>query len=378
MRQVADDISPAELDKRNRLLRAISHRGRATRLGLANELHISNSRVCELVDLMLEQELLREPKRVNDRRGRRGVEVELNGGHGHLVGFDIEAKRLRLLVCDFAGQIVWQGRRPLPPSKRRRFNVAGEVLDFIDESLAAAREQIAGFNPLGIGLAASGVIDTRRGVILHYDLLPQAVDVPLRDLVAEHVGLPCVMENNIRALTLAEWTAGAAVGLRSFVCLAVRSGVGAGIVIDGRLLPGSHGLAGEAGYMPLPLAGPAESWKNLQQTVSETALGTDAEAARGGGLDEATARRAGEIVGGQLAAIAALLDPQALVLAGGLLAPDGPLWPHVERAYRATALAEIVEHVPLRPAQLGPFAAARGAASRLLDELFPVAPPPPT
>ena len=82
---------------------------------------------------------------------------------------------------------------------------------------------------LGIGLAASGVIDTRRGVILHYDLIPQAVDLPLRDLVSEHVGLPCVMENNIRAMTLAEWTLGAARGLSSFVCMAVRSGVGAGV-----------------------------------------------------------------------------------------------------------------------------------------------------
>ena len=373
----AADISPAEHDKRNRLLRAIHHRGRATRLQLARELHISNSRVCELVDRMLGAGLLREPQEVADRRGRRGVELVLDGGYGHLVGFDVEAKRLRLLVLDFAGGVVWQGRRPLPPSPGDDFDLGGEVLGFIDESLAQAREQVAGFNPLAFGLAASGVIDTRRGVILHYDLLPQAVDVPLRDLIADHVGLPCVMENNIRALTLAEWTGGAGVGLDSFVCLAVRSGVGAGIVLGGRLLSGSHGLAGEAGYMPLPQAGPASGWKNLQQAVSETALSVDAEAAKNG-LDPAAARRAGELVGGQLAAIAALLDPEALVLAGGLLAPDGPLWPHMERAYRATALKEIVERVPLLPAQLGPFAAARGAAHRCLQELFPVAPPPPT
>ena len=61
------------------------------------------------------------------------------------------------------------------------------------------------------------------------------------------------MDNNIRVLTLAEWMSGAAQHLDSFVCLAVRSGVGAGIVLDGKLFGGSHGFAGEPGYAPVTL-----------------------------------------------------------------------------------------------------------------------------
>jgi glucokinase len=272
-------------------------------------------------------------------------------------------------VANFSGEIVWERRKALHPPKDREALI-DEIFSFLDASLEEIRPQ---FSPLlGIGLAASGVIDTRRGVILHYDLIPAAADLPLRDLISKHVGLPCVMENNIRAMTLAEWTLGAARGMNSFVCMAVRSGVGAGVVLNGRLLSGSHGLCGETGYMVLPTSGNASRWKNLQQTVSESAMGIDIEAA-GFGIPPRVARRAGELIGSQLASIAALLDPEAIVLGGSVLNVDGPVWPHVLSAFRETALHELVEQVQLLPARLGPFAAAQGAAYRCLYELFPVA-----
>ena len=362
--------SGSERAKRHRLLHALHRRGTASRLHLAKELRISNSRVCDLIEHMVEQGLLREdiatPNR--QRRGRRGVSVGLNPSFGHLLGFDMEAKRLRLAVSNFSGEIVWERRKALRPPKDRDALI-GEIFSFLDASLKEIRPQ---FSPLlGIGLAASGVIDTRRGVILHYDLIPQAVELPLRELVSEHVGLPCVMENNIRAMTLAEWTLGAARGMNSFVCMAVRSGVGAGVVLNGRLLSGSHGLCGETGYMVLPTRGNASEWKNLQQTVSESAMGIDIEAA-GFGISPRVARRAGELIGSQLASIAALLDPEAIILGGSVLNAEGPVWPHVVSAFRETALRELVERVQLLPARLGPFAAAQGAAYRCLYELFPV------
>jgi glucokinase len=283
----------------------------------------------------------------------------------------MEAKRLRLVLTDFTGHVVWETRRALRPPKDQS-TFLDQSLDFVDASMIEVRAR-APRRILGFGVAASGVIDLKRGVILHYDLVPQATNLPVRDLIAERVGLPCFIENNIRAMTLAEWTLGAARGLKSFVCMSVRSGVGAGVVIDGRMHRGSHGFAGEAGYMVLPNDGPCGEWKNLQQTVSETGLGIDIEAA-GFDLPEPVARRTGEVIASQLASIACVIDPEAFVLGGVMLKPDGPIWPHVKRAFRETALREVAEHVPLLAAQLGPFAAAQGAAYRCLYEMFPVAP----
>jgi len=353
--------------KRNTLLRTIHRKGSSSRLQLARELRISNSRVCDLIEEMIDQRLLQEQSPPAERRGRRGVNIRMNGSFGHFVGVDMEAKRLRLVVTDFSGEVVYQTRKPLHPQQDRQ-GLIDEIFRFIDDALIDIRPKFA--NILGIGLAASGVMDTKRGLILHYDLIPQAVNLPLRDLLAEHTRLPCVMENNIRAMTLAEWTAGAARGLHTFACVAVRSGVGAGIVLDGRLLRGTHGLCGEIGYMVLPTSASAASWKSFQQTVSESALGIDVES-KSIELPEPVLRRTGELIGSQLASIAAVIDPQALILAGGMLDPNGPIWPHVIRSFNQLALAELVDHVKLLPAQLGPFAAAIGAAHRCLYELFP-------
>jgi predicted NBD/HSP70 family sugar kinase len=285
----------------------------------------------------------------------------------------MEAKRLRLVATDFSGEILWQHLQPLQPSRGAlrggRQALVDEILSFINKGMKEIRRRFG--KPIGFGIAASGVIDARRGAILHYDLLPHAVDLPIRELIAREVGLPCVMENNIRAMTLAEWCSGAAKGLSTFVCMAVRSGVGAGVVLNGRLRHGMHGFCGETGYMIIPNSGPISQWKQLQQVVSETALGIDAEA-DDLQLSDSTARRCGELLGAQIASITTLLDPEAIVLAGALVNPAGSIWPHTVEAFRRLALREIADRVHLVPAQLGGFAAAQGAAYRALYELFPV------
>ena len=93
----------------------------------------------------------------------------------------MEAKRLRLVATDFAGDTVWETHQKLtPPASRRK--LIEVVLTFIGKGLKEIRGRYR--NVLGIGLAANGIIDARRGLILHYDLVPAATDMPLRDLVA--------------------------------------------------------------------------------------------------------------------------------------------------------------------------------------------------
>ncbi|MCX7011639.1 MAG: ROK family protein [Candidatus Sumerlaeota bacterium] len=354
--------------KKNLLLHRIRRAGRAGRLELARRLRISNTRVCEMVQEMLDEKLLIEDFPGKDRRGRLPVPVELNPKHGHLVGFDMEAKRLRLTIVDFQGAVVWQTHKPfVAPGERGKLVAA--LLDYIESNVASVRNR---FEPLlGIGLAAAGVVDAQAGVILHYDLIPAARDIPLRDLASASLGLPAVLENNIRMLTLGEWMGGAGRQLSSFVCVAVRSGLACGIVMNGRLFVGSHGFAGEVGYMPLPTAGSPARWKTLNATVSEQALGVNAEAADFR-LPEAVARHAGELLGSQLASIAIVLDPEAILLAGGLLHPDGPLWGPAESAFHRFVFPEIGKRVPLVAAALGPFGAAIGATHRCFEMLYPV------
>lgn len=336
---------------------------------MARELDISNSRVCDLIEEMIAEGLLLEEMVGNDRRGRRGVVVRLNPAYGQLIGFDMEAKRFRMVVTDFAGKILWQHRQALKPPRSRQ-KLIEEIGGFIDQAMGEVRSKF--HQPIAVGVAASGVLDLKKGQVLHYDMLPYATDLPLRDLVASQVQLPCVMENNIRAMTLAEWVNGAGKGMHTFLCVAVRSGVGAGLIINGRLRAGKHGLCGEAGYMVLPDGPDSSKWKNLQQTISESALEIDVDADRWV-LSEEMARHSGEILGSQLASMAAIIDPEAIVLAGEMLQPAGPVWPHVVSTFNEHALAELAAHVRILPAQTGPFGAAVGVAHRALYEAFPMA-----
>ena len=351
--------------KQNRIIDHVRRTGLSNRRALASSLRISNSRVCEFVDRMIDDELLLEDRPRPERRGRAGVALRINGSHGHAAGFDIEARRMRLVVLDFAGRTAWQCDEPLETPLNRPALVE-RILGFVDNSLAEARRRFDAI--LGVGLAACGLVDARRGVILNYSLIPAMRDLPLRELVAARTGLPCAMEQNMRALTLAEWMGGAAQHLHSFICVAVRSGVGAGVVIDGRLHTGAHGFAGEVGYSAVTT--PAGALRTLHDCVSEQAL-LDDRLSNNAGLSESRARRAGAILGAQLASMTCLIDPQAIVLAGSLVQPGGPLWDHVGAAFRRAVIPEQGERVQLLPARLGPFAAAIGAAHHCLRVLHP-------
>lgn len=352
--------------KKNRLLSLVRRRAPVGRLALARLVPWSTSSVCDLVQEMIDENLLLEELNGAERRGRLPVPLRVNPNVGRFIGFDLEAMRMRLVCVDFAGQVCWRIQENLRPNTKE--GPVEKALDFVETGVARARNE--GVPLLGIGLAAPGICDARQGMILHYDLLPELRLLPWRDRVASRTGLPCVMDNNIRAYTLAEWRDGAGRHLTDFICAAVRSGVGAGLVVNGRLLRGSHGFAGEAGYAMVPGRGPLDEWRTLQQMVSERALGVDMESGEGD-LSESRARRAGELLGSYLAGLASLLDPQAIILAGGLLRPEGPLWRHVDWAFRRHVLPDIEDRVSLVPSHVGPFAAAIGITEICFDTLYP-------
>lgn len=363
----ADTVTKKMEMRRNLLLQYIYRNGPIGRLQLGRNLRMSKSRLCEVVQEMIDGGLIIERLVGTERRGRNPVPLITNPDYGCFVGLDFEAKRMRLVVVDFSGKVLYHRQRHLRPMKKRNTLVV-RLLDFIDEGLGVIR----GLNAkiLGIGVAAPGIINRWMGMLVHYDLIDAARNIPLRDLVESHTGHPCVVDNNIRCYALTEWTNGVARNMSNFICLAVRSGVGSAIILNGRLLDGSHGFSGEAGYSPVPNGQPASKWKTLQELVSEKALNVDDEATSFS-LSREKALMAGELVGAQAASLAALLDPEAIVLAGALLDRDGPLWDIVEQTYGRFLLPGIAGRVPLLPSEAGAHAAAVGATQRCLQELYP-------
>jgi glucokinase len=236
-----------------------------------------------------------------------------------------------------------------------------------------ALERHGAVGTVGVGVPGVFHEDTGRAVLLPN--LPGDWDgVPVRDPLAAALGHPVAMVNDARAFSLAESLLGAARGLGTVVCLVLGTGVGGGIVVDGRLLRGTGG-AGEIGHQTVLFGGPPCGCGNagcaeaLTRADVFARLGgrTTAEevyaAARGG---DATARAAVEHVakwlGVALANAYVLLAPDAFVVGGGIAAAGELLLRPLEAAVRRQVFIVPPERIRVLPAALGPYAGAIGAA----------------
>lgn len=115
----------------------------------------------------------------------------------------------------------------------------------------------------GIGVGSPGTIDLENGVVLFSPNLPGWDDIPLRRMIEDDIGLPCALDNDANVAALAEQWAGAGRGASSLVLLTLGTGIGGGIVLDGRVWHGANGVAGEIGHMSINPDGPRCGCGNL-------------------------------------------------------------------------------------------------------------------
>jgi glucokinase len=158
------------------------------------------------------------------------------------LGIDIGGSKLALAVGDEHGQLRAQRRMPA------RFSEDPER--DLEARARGARARWAG-GLRGVGVSAPGPLDPATGVLLQPPNLPAWGDVPIRRLLEDRLGLPVRVENDANAAALAEWRFGAGRGFQHLAFLTMSTGVGAGLVLDGRLYAGKQGMAGEIGHAPV-------------------------------------------------------------------------------------------------------------------------------
>ena len=273
----------------------------------------------------------------------------------------------------------------------RRDAVVETIVEAVDEAREATRAEVrAG----GVGVPC--LIEPSSGVVMACNHFP-LVDVPLRDLLVERLGLPVVVDNDANAALVGEWRHGAARGARNVVLLTIGTGIGGGIVLDGRIARGASGAAAELGHIVIDESGPpcpgnCPNRGCLEAFVSGPALAIEgrarAEAEPGSGLAAAVA--AGREITGPLvtelafdgdaaarAAIAALgrrlgvgmtslvnaLNPEVLVVGGGLVAAGDLLLDPAREVVAERALVPARDQVRIVAARFGDESGMLGAAS---------------
>jgi glucokinase len=261
---------------------------------------------------------------------------------------------------------------------------AGTALETIEELLDRLRDgaRARGVAVTGVGLGIPGTVDAERGVVgvdVHY--APELAGVPLAARLGPRVGVPVFVDNDVNALALAEWTWGAGRGARSLVMLALGTGVGGGIVLDGRLHRGAAGFGGELGHVPIDFDGrPCICGGRgcLKTYVSGTDIARRGEERLGRpiGADEvfrlAAAGRveAEEIVdevcralGAGLAVIVNGLNPERVLLAGSVAKSLRPLEARLRASLAGYAFAAALAATRLEILSLDKDATVRGGAA---------------
>jgi glucokinase len=268
-----------------------------------------------------------------------------------------------------------------------------EVLATMVEAVAQARSAGPGARAVGFGIPA--LLDFATGVAASSVHLPLD-GLGFRELMAERLGLPVFVDNDANLATLAELRVGAARGARNAVMLTLGTGIGSGVVVDGRLLRGTTGAAAELGHMTIdhhgpPCQGTCPGRGCLEVLASGTAIGRDgtdagrrdpdsalgrAVAQRGAVTGEEVTALAvggdtvacsvmaavGRNLGAGLASIVNIFEPDVVVIGGGAAAAGDLLLDPAREVVAQRALRPSRDHVRIVPAALGEDAGMIGAA----------------
>ncbi len=359
------------------LLKRLRARGGLSRVELARELHLAPSTTGIYVDRLMRDRFIVESQKADREQGRPPTLLVPNPDGGRFVGVDFEARGILATVVDFSQQVVKQSRRAI-----REGDSVERILVRIEEVIHTALEG----DPrplLGIGVGVPGTIDLAQGVARGYAHIPGWQDVPLARRLSIEFGVPVHLENNIRSMAMAELWFGQGLGLKNFVCLGVRTGIGVGVVADGRLIRGEHGGAGQIGKWPAPGSGANGSARTLESAASLTAILSSASKASKARMDFATLRAAAEsgdrkilsvlaraaaVHGWAIHQLETLFDPRRIILVGPLAELGAAfLDPLTEAAHHHSTDTppEIVNST------LGQFSGAFGAAALALHQWKP-------
>ena len=359
---------------------------------------LSKTSVGHITDELLREGLIKELRLGESIGGRRPVLLELNPAKGYAAGLDFEATTVRGVLVDFKGEIVSSVRAGIEAldDKAAIVKKIMDALHGLFDKAPVAREKI-----LGVGIGAPGIVDSRRGVSVSYYSPSDWQDVHLGDLVRYEFGLPAYVEKNIRTMALAEKRFGQARDIENMICIGIRSGMGLGIIIEGKLFRGVTESAGEFGHISIDRAGPRCRCGNrgcLQEFASGRAIirrltkqlkkgraskvselaGGDLEkinldliiqaAKAGDPLSLEILRETGAYLGIGLTNIINLFNPELIILAGGLVEAGDLILGPIRSVVDDRALAVSRRNLRITASKMGEYIAAIGASALVLSE----------
>ena len=309
-----------------------------------------------------------------------------------VLAIDIGGTKLAAGVVDTDGRMLSRGEVPTLATEGLE-PVLGRIVGLGRELLS--RPEIAGVRVQRIGVGCAGPVDIKAGLVFQPPNLPGWTQVPLTDHIQRSLGLPTVLENDANAAALGEFRYGAGKEARSIVYLTVSTGIGGGIILDGKVWHGVKDAAGEIGHITVCPDGPlcgcgnrgcleamssgpsiARRAREIVASGRQTRLSAIPEPAA---ADVVRLAQEGDAVAAEVwadavkylgigvAAVITFLAPERVVIGGGVTKAGDFLFQPLRGELRRRVKLIPVESVPILPAALGPDVGILGAAAVALD-----------
>lgn len=221
------------------LLRA---EGPLTRAELARRLQISPPTITRIVSDMLEQGIVLEHSHADSTGGRRPTLLEFNARAGLIIGIYVGGQTLTAALADLDGAILEREALPTQPGDAG----VAQIVDLLQ--MLNSRAVALGIPMRGACVGAPSIVTHPAGEVLLAPSLGWR-NLPLKQILEERTGLPVFVENEVNLIALGERWRGAGQGVDNLVCLSLGAGIGAGVILDGRLYRGTRHAAGEVGYV---------------------------------------------------------------------------------------------------------------------------------
>ena len=315
-------------------------------------------------------------------------------GSGSILGVDIGGTKVAVGLVDRDGKILAQGRKPMTASgtpEAALQAVTGAIDLLSSSSVSSARFE-------SIGICAPGPLDPKMGIVLNPPNLPCWRDFPLVEKITRQYGLPVRLDNDANAAALAETRWGAARGFHYVFYATIGTGIGTGIVLDGRIYHGNTGSAGEGGHVSIDYRGPVCGCGKrgcIEVLAAGPAIGARARTKLGaepsrhstmldlakGNVAAVTSELVGQafVAGDALAReilletvevltpwlgnIVDLLDPDVLVMGGGVATMLKPFFEDIKNRLPEWCVNPRASEIPLLMAHYGADAGIAGGAA---------------
>lgn len=371
-----------------------------SRSELVDRTGLSRSIVAQRVGELLDRGLVVEGDTGPSTGGRPPRRLAFRGDAGHVLVADLGASSIDVAVTTLDGRIL--GHIDEPADIADGPDVALARVEHLFEQVRTTSRGLPG-RPWGIGIGVPGPVEFRTGRPISPPIMPGWDGYPVRERLAERFDTPVWVDNDVNVLALGEWRSGVAQGHDNVVVVKVGTGIGAGIIADGRLHRGAQGAAGDVGHIGVSddqaivcrcgntgcleaLAGGAAIARDGEaaardgrsprlRTVLEARGTVSAEdvaraASSGDAVAAALLEAAGGRIGSMLAGIVNFFNPGLIVIGGGVAQSGDGLLASIREAVYGRSLPLATRELAIRRSSLGGLAGVIGGSAMVVDQLF--------